>query len=143
MASTGEIAIPGEAWKLSEEVTREVLSIINKYTSTRVEGGRGVYSRVTSGGHERVVGIGAYIEVVGEAPVGPVRDWLRANGFHLSNSISNTIDNEDRVWEQWERTVGESGNSTVIIKVDLGYIVVGDVGRLVIVLVYPIVDWRR
>ena len=143
MAST---SIPTSAWVLNEEITTGVLGVIRKYASTRVEVERDVDYSVTGEGHEWVEGVGATIEVVGEAPVEPVRDLLRNNGFRLIDTISNTIEEGDdykewEVGEKWEKIVHASNGVTILIQVDLVYEVDGrGVERLVNASVYPVMN---
>ena len=134
-------SIPSDTWVLSEEIAFRIASIVNGYANTRMEVWR-EESRVTGEGYEWVEGEGASIEVVGEAPVGPVRDWLRANGFRLVDTISNTIgEGEWEVGEKWERVVHASDGVTIIIQVDLVYEVDGrGVERLGSVSVYPVMN---
>ena len=147
MAGTGQVqvSIPIGIWEMSEAIAFRIAGIVNEYANTRMEVWR-EESRIAGKGYEWVEGDGASIEVMGEAPVEPVRDWLRANDFRQVDIISNTIEEGDeyKVWEvgeKWGKVVYTGDYVTILIQVDLAYEVDSrGVERLGSVSVYPIMN---
>ena len=148
-AQARQIKIPTKAWKATEQIACKVMSVIAKYSGVEVEVSRDVDYETEGNRFKWIEGAGASIEVKGNAPVEPVRNLLRNNGFRLIDTISNTIteENDYKEWEvgeKWEKVVRTSDGVTITIQVDLGYMESSrGAASLSSVFIYPIMNVQR
>ena len=140
----GQIKIPVETWKTTEQIACNIMSAIVEYSGVEVEISNDTDYEVEGDGFKWIEGTGFSIKVKGDAPAYPVHDLLRNNGFRLIVTTSNIITDEEwEVGEKWEKTIHSDG-ITIAIQADVVYIENSKgATKLSSVSIYPIMNAQR